>query len=283
MSVSGSGITPDGGYWEIDHGWDVLGADGEKVGDVADVQNNYLTVSKGFIFKTDMYIPVSAISNVEHDRVYLNITKDEIERQGWDRLPDSNETELDRGVRRGMPADTTAAPSTSTSTTGFGATRRERDSAMADRDTLKVPVTEERLNVNKREAERGHVNIRKDVVEQEQSVNVPLREEEVHVTRRAVNSDDLTGDELTNTFEEIDIEIPIRGEEADVTKQAVVREEVEVQKRMRERQQQVSGTVRREEVIVEGGDDAVVDERRSTRMADDPLDEGPNAGRRTKR
>ena len=58
MSVSGSGISPDGGYWEIDHGWDVFGADGDKVGDVADVQTNYITVSKGFLFKTDMYIPV---------------------------------------------------------------------------------------------------------------------------------------------------------------------------------------------------------------------------------
>src|SRR6476469_10735801 len=112
MSVSGSGISPDGGYWEIDHGWDVSGADGDKVGDVAHVQTNYITVSKAFLFKTDMYIPVSAISNIEHDRVYLNVTKHDIERQGWDQLPDSNETDLDRGVRRGMPPEAVVATDT---------------------------------------------------------------------------------------------------------------------------------------------------------------------------
>jgi uncharacterized protein (TIGR02271 family) len=250
MSVSGSGITPEGGYWEIDHGWDVFGADGDKVGDVADVQNNYITVSKGFIFKTDMYIPVSAISNVEHDRVYLNVSKNDIERQGWDRVPDSNETNFDRGVRRGMPTDASMTTDT---------TMRTRSERVTDRDTIDVPVTEERLNVSKRETERGRVNIHKDVVEQEQTVNVPLREEEVHVRRRAAAGDTLSGDVPANAFEEVDIEIPIRGEEADVNKQAVVRENVEVSKTVRERQQPVSGTVRREEVRVDGAEGVVDD------------------------
>jgi len=256
MSMGGSTI-PEGGYWEIDHGWDVIGADGDKVGDVADVQHNYITVSKGFIFKTDMYIPVSAISNVQDQRVYLNTSKSEIERQGWDRMPDSNESELDRGVRRGLPTDTAMTTDAET----YDSSRRTRDDAMTGSDTLRVPVMEEQLNVGTRPTERGSVNVRKDVVEREQSVNVPLREEEVHVTRRAVDGDYTTGDVPSNAFEEVDIEIPIRGEEAEVSKQAVVREEVDVHKHVKERQQPVSGTVRREEVVVEGADGAVVDER----------------------
>jgi len=256
MSVSGSGISPDGGYWEIDHGWDVFGSDGEKVGDVADVQNNYITVSKGFIFKTDMYIPVSAISNVEHDRVYLSTTKHEIERQGWDRLPDSNEPDMDRGVRRGMLSETASAADFAS----YDTTPLDADAALEERDTLTVPVREEQLNVSTHETERGRVTVHKDVVERQQTVNVPLREEEVRVTRRAVDGGYAAGDVPDDAFEEMDIEIPIRGEEADVSKQAVVREEVHVQKHVRERQQAVSGTVRREEVTVDGADDDVVDD-----------------------
>jgi len=259
MSVSGTGISPDGGYWEIDHGWDVFGADGDKVGDVADVQNDYITVSKGFIFKTDMYIPVSAISNVQDERVYLNTTRSDIERQGWDRVPDSNETNLDRGVRRGMPTETAM----SSGTTGYDRTLTQRDDTLVDRDTLSVPVSEERLNVNTRETERGAVRVRKHVTEQEQTVNVPLREEEVHVTRHAAQGDYVAGNAPANAFEEVDIQIPIRGEEADVTKQTVVRENVEVHKHVAERQQPVSGKVRREDVTVEGADGAVVDDTAS--------------------
>ena len=55
----------------ISHGMDVLGADGEKVGDVADLRGDYVVVSKGFFFPTDYYIPTSAIDSVMDGKVYL--------------------------------------------------------------------------------------------------------------------------------------------------------------------------------------------------------------------
>lgn len=266
MSVGGTGMDPQGGYWEIDHGWDVFGADGDKVGDVADVQPHYITVSKGFIFKTDMYIPVSAISNVENERVYLNVSKDQVESQGWDRTPTGNETDRDRGVQSGADFDRMTDTGYQMRSSGVADTTRT-DATLTDRDRVEVPVVEEQLNVGKREVERGAVRLRKKVTEQEQTVNVPLREEEVHVERRPVEgrATDLPAD----AFEEVDIEIPIRGEEAEVTKQAVVREEVDVHKRTRERQQPVSDTVRREEVVVEGADGAVLDEKRTREVRED--------------
>ena len=72
---------------DIRHGWAVYGADGEKVGDVSDVQATYIVVSKGLIFTSERYVPVSAVTRVEHDRVYLDVTKDQIEREGWDTAP----------------------------------------------------------------------------------------------------------------------------------------------------------------------------------------------------
>src|SRR5215207_6304692 len=72
---------------QIEHGWDVYGSDGEKVGDVAEVHQDYIVVSKGLLFPHEHYIPFSAITGIEHDRVYLNCSKDQIEDQGWEEAP----------------------------------------------------------------------------------------------------------------------------------------------------------------------------------------------------
>ena len=78
-----------GSAWEIEPGWDVVASDGEKVGDVEEVQPTYLVVGKGLIFHSERYIPVSAIVTVEQERIYLNVTKGELEAQGWDTVPAS--------------------------------------------------------------------------------------------------------------------------------------------------------------------------------------------------
>jgi len=233
-----------GDVWEIDHGYDVFAADGEKVGDVQEVHPHYLVVSKGFFFPSERYVPVAAITDVRDERVYLSVTKDQVDSQGWDTIP----------------ADTTVTDTNYTDTTytdrdrvGLADTMvNERVTDTVD-DDVRIPVMEEQLSVGKHEVRRGLVRVRKDVVEEQQSVNVPLREETVHVERHAV-SGEYTGDVPANAFEEVEIEIPLRGEEADVTKRAVVREEVEIDKDVVERNQQVTDTVRREEVYVDGAE-----------------------------
>lgn len=222
-----------GGAWRIEHGWDVFGADGEKVGDVAEVYGNYFLIEKGFLFKTSLYVPFSAVTGVEHDRVYLNVSKAEIENQGWDQPP------MDTGYE-----------TTGTATTRAAAYDRDR-TMDRDKDRMEIPVVEEELQVRKRAEEQGRVHIHKDVVEEQQTVNVPVREEEVHVERRRVD-DQHVGEVPADAFREEDIEIPVYGEEVDVSKRPVVREEVEISKTATERDKRVSDTVRREEVHVEG-------------------------------
>ena len=90
------------------------------------------------------------------------------------------------------------------------------------------------------------MRVNKTVTEEEASVNVPLREETVHVERHAVQG--LQRRLPTDAFQETEIDIPLRGEEVDVSKRAVVREEVTIRKDVIERDQQVYDTLRREEV-----------------------------------
>jgi len=231
-----------GEVWEIDHGYDVFAADGEKVGDVQEVHPHYLVVSKGFFFPTERYVPVAAITDVRDERVMLNATKDQIDSQGWDSVPEDTYT--------------TTGTTTYTDTVGARDTMvGERTTETVDED-VRIPVMEEQLSVGKHEVRRGLVRVHKTVNEEQASVNVPLREETVHVERHAVTGD--YSDSVPNdAFQEMEIDIPLRGEEADVTKRAVVREEVEIDKDVVERNQQVTETVRREEVHVHGADGEV--------------------------
>jgi uncharacterized protein (TIGR02271 family) len=231
---------------EVSYGWDVIGSDGEKIGDVAAIQPHYISVEKGFLFKTDIFVPTSAIVSVENKKVYLNVTKDQIENQDWDREPEM--TDRHREV-----ADYNEQARTADMDSGVS---REAG------DRMHIPLSEEHLDVTKRDVERGQVRVHKSVVEEDQVVNVPLREEEVRVERHDATTGHASGQVPDDAFQEQDIEIPLRGEEAEVHKTARVREEVDISKGTRERDEQVRDSVRREELHVDKDDDVKVERER---------------------
>jgi len=111
---------------------------------------------------------------------------------------------------------------------------------------IRVPVVAEQLEVGKREVDLGEVEIRRRVVEEEQSVPVTLRREEVTVRQVDTPNRPLRpGEEV---FEEGTVRVPVRGEEAVVAKEAVVTGEVVVEKEAKTEERTVSDTVRRTEV-----------------------------------
>ena len=209
--------------WTFAEGNDVVAADGEKVGEVIAVHQNYVVVEKGFFFPTDYYIPTSAITNYDGDKIYLNVTKDAALDQGWDTVP-------------------TGDTSFTTDTQRTASTRVEGD------DVLRVPVHEEELSATTREREVGAVQVSKEVVAEERVLEVPVVEERVRVQRVAVDRE-VGADEAA--FEEGTIAVPIRGEEVELQKRTRVAEEVEIAKEAVQHTEQVSGTVRREEVRVD--------------------------------
>jgi len=79
---------PSVGDWVIDVSWDVYAADGEKIGTIDEVHPHFLVVRKGFIFHRERYVPVSAITTVERECVYLNVSSTDIDDLGWNQLPD---------------------------------------------------------------------------------------------------------------------------------------------------------------------------------------------------
>lgn len=76
---------------DLKAGWTVVGNDGHRLGTVQDVGQNYVLASRG-ILSGSLYVPASAIANVEHGVVHLNLTKSEAENMGWEQPPREEDT-----------------------------------------------------------------------------------------------------------------------------------------------------------------------------------------------
>lgn len=129
--------------------------------------------------------------------------------------------------------------------------------AIDDDETLRL--RQERLQVDKEKVQSGEVVLHKRVVEETKTVDVPVYHEELVIERRAIN-DESTDDDR---FDEETITVPLMEEQVEVTKRPVITEEVKVHKRGVEDTQKVSATTRREELEVErDGKVTVVDDSR---------------------
>ncbi len=115
----------------------------------------------------------------------------------------------------------------------------------------KMRLREERLSVDKEEVERGEISLHKDVVEEEQSFDVPVSHEEVYVERRPVNEYESDANEFKMQQDDATIRIPITEERLEVTKKPYVSEEIVVGKRQVEDIETVNETVKREEAHFE--------------------------------
>ena len=111
-----------------------------------------------------------------------------------------------------------------------------------------VQLREEQLNVRKERVQTGEVQLRKEIVEELRTVQVPVMREEVYVERRQVIDGQYDGSPLTEN--EI-IRIPIMEERIEVTKRPVVVEEVIIGKRKIQEIKEMKDTVRKEEAQIE--------------------------------
>ena len=78
--------------------WEVLTNDGHRLGRIKEVGQHYVEVSGG-LFSSTLYVPSSAIANIEHERVHLNLARGEVDATGWQeppRMPDDLRTGRER-------------------------------------------------------------------------------------------------------------------------------------------------------------------------------------------
>jgi len=232
---------------KIYEGATVYASDGEKLGTVRDGGDSYILVEKGFFFPKDYYIPVSFITSSSQDEVRLSVTKDEALNQGWD--TEQRMTSGDTASAAAWSTDATA--SNVSATQDLSRVPQQPATGMtAQTDATRVPVHEERLEAQKREAQAGEVKISKRVVTERQTIEVPVTEERVRVDWRAPSGETTAEGEV---FQEGTIEVPVSREVVDVSKRTVQTGELEVSKERQQRTERVSDEVRREVLDVDDG------------------------------
>jgi uncharacterized protein (TIGR02271 family) len=134
---------------------------------------------------------------------------------------------------------------------------RESDRSRMNDDQEHIELREEELRAEKRRVEAGEVRLRKEVVEEQKNIDVPVTREEVVVERHSVAGRPAGGD----IGKEEEIRIPVMEEQVRVEKTPVVREEINLKKRQVQDTEQVSETVRREEAWVDSTGEANVSMR----------------------
>jgi uncharacterized protein (TIGR02271 family) len=121
---------------------------------------------------------------------------------------------------------------------------RTRD---VDAGERRIQLRGEMLRTYKDRVRRGEVRLRKEVVTENQTVEVPVTREELVVERTAGTGQTAAGE--IGTGEEI--RVPLSEEQVRVEKQPVVNEEVRVGKRQVQGSKKVSDQVRHEELRVD--------------------------------
>ena len=145
-------------------------------------------------------------------------------------------------------------------------TRSSYDTHATTDESVTVPLREEQLEVDKTRREAGEVTVGKTVTEQTQEMDVPVTREQVEVTRRRVDRP-ATGNEAIIDDGET-VRIPVTAEDVEVRKDARVVEEVEVSKRPVTETRRVSETVRREELDVDETGDVLTGATSKTSRTD---------------
>lgn len=143
-----------------------------------------------------------------------------------------------------------------------GTTDRDRD--LTDRADNGVVRHEEQLHVGKEQRETGRARLRKYVVTDHETVDVPLEREEVRVERTPLSGTEATA----GTIGEEDVEVTLHEERPVVAKETVGVEKVGLEKDTVRDTERVDAEVRKEQVEVE------TDAERGTGLTDRDRDRG---------
>lgn len=133
----------------------------------------------------------------------------------------------------------------------------EIESDMSNKGEQRIQLLGEMLRVHKDRVASGEVRMRKEVVTENRTLQVPVTREELVIERTNVSGDAPAGASIGDNPE---IRVPLSEEQIRVHKQSVVTGEVRVGKRQVTETRNISDTVRHEEIKVEKEGDVSMDE-----------------------
>jgi len=166
------------------------------------------------------------------------------EEMGLDNDRDGNWAMEDRAKE----GDTMAGTGTDTTRPGWTGTDTTMHRATTGGERT-VELHEEQVTPVKERVQTGEVEIRKEVITENKTMEVPVTREEVVIERHPV--DRRPADRADFRAESETVRVPVTEERVSIEKTPVVTEEVTVGTRARQETEHVAATVRREEAHVE--------------------------------
>lgn len=113
-------------------------------------------------------------------------------------------------------------------------------------DAATLRLRKEKLDITKSKVQKGEVELGKEIIEEQKTVDVPLTHEEVVIERRPLNNE-ACDSPITN---EETIRIPVSEERVDVDKHTVITGEISAHKRAIEDTEHIDETLKREEAKI---------------------------------
>ena len=186
------------------------GIDDEDLGEVQEVQGNYVLVKKGIINKEQFYIPKDQAESYDGDVLRFKISQEDLNQYQHEppSIWDSDSIQETRTDER-------------------------------DTDEERISLTEEKLDVSKKYQE-DQATITKKPVTETKTVEVPLTREEVSIKRRPPSGQTQAQSPIQSKK---DIKIPLKREEVKVTKKPYVKEEVIIKKKEFTDSKEITGDV----------------------------------------
>ena len=201
------------------------GSEDEDLGEVKETGQDYVLVQKGMINKEKFYIPKNMVESYDGSVLRFNLSKEEVK---------------NRYMRDSPPL-----------VDEYGWSSAEESKAnVSETDTeSRIPLIEERLNVDKR-ASTEEATITKEPVTETKTVEVPVTHEEITIEKRPLSKSNTSTAETAEApvDSKTEIKIPLKKEVVEVTKQPYVKEEVVVKKKPVTETRQVNEQVRSEKI-----------------------------------
>ena len=225
----------------IRNGMFVMGTQGERIGKVIRCDDDTFVVERGVFFPKDYELRYDHITDVSGGTVRYALTDFLRGREGEVEAPSQP-----AAASRGAAATAAAA---SGATAAAAPPKASGDGTSAARDEIRIPLMREEIGIEKVARESGHVRIHKTVHTEEKHFSVPVTREDVVIEHVAVGRDAaLTGDDA---FVEDTVDVPLYEEEVRVSKRSVLDEEVVVRTIAQSVEREGTATLRHEEAEVE--------------------------------
>jgi uncharacterized protein (TIGR02271 family) len=241
----------------------VIGADGQKIGSVADVyfdkdthRPEWALVATGLFGAKHSFVPIATASTTA-EGLSVPFTKDQVKEAP--RIDEDGELSQDEELLLSQHYGLAYSEEPSDSGLPLGGTSRAAEGRGVAGQDVSGPETddamtrsEEELRVDKIRRPSGLARLRKHIVTEQVNVTVPVQREEVRIEREPIteaNADAaLRGPDLS----EEEHELTLSEEEVVVDKRVVPKERIRLDKDVVTEERSVDEEIRKERIDIEG-------------------------------